>query len=507
VESTAGVGHAPRRRLAPARIDFSRRLLYNAAIRITHSLRPIRRETHVMTEHFSVDAPVIADVDVLVCGGGPAGIAAALAAARQGANTMLIEQQGCLGGAATSGLIGTWMGSYSRDGRYPVIEGIFKEIVDDLVAQGAAKPPTNDLDGGSAHSGYAPWHRGTVPFEFEAAKRLFDRMILDAGVRLRYFSTALHPQVEDGRIAGIFVVSKAGMEYVRARVIVDATGDADVAYRANCPVWIGLEEEGHRGWMPPAGISFLLEDVDAQAFGDYCRAGDYRFRELIGRLRERNEWPFDDDIFIGFELPNPKQYYVKVSPLPDAEGFDGTDPDVLTRGMTAGREAVETQLAILRKHFPGFAHARLIQTSPMIGVRATRRIVGEYKLSVDEAREGSHFADTIALTGFHWDLATPGSAQRMLHRVEMALPYVEIPYRCIVPQGITNLLAPGRAISADWDVLGPCRIMPAVFAMGEAAGVAAAMAADSGAAMREVDVAALRESLRAQGAIVDGPAS
>ena len=397
-----------------------------------------------MSEHFSLDAPLIASVDVLVCGGGPAGIGAALSAARQGADVMLIEQQGCLGGVATSGLIGTWMGSYSRDGRYPVIAGIFEEIVDALVAQGAAKPATNDLDGGSAHSGYAPWHRGTVPFEFEAAKRLFDRMVLHAGVRLRYFTTALYPRVEDGRVAGLFVASKAGIEYIEARAVIDATGDADVAYRAHCPVLVGLEEEGHRGWMPPAGISYVLEDVDARAFGDYCRAGDYRFRELIGKLRKMGEWPFDEDIFIGFELPNPKQYYVKVSPLPDAEGFDGTDPEVLTRGMTAGREAVETQLAILRKHFPGFAQARLAQTCPMVGVRATRRIVGEHKLSVDEARDGAHHADTIALTGFHWDLASPGSSQRMLHRVEMALPYVEIPYRCIVPTGMwTNLLAPG----------------------------------------------------------------
>lgn len=460
-----------------------------------------------MSEHLSLDAPVIADVDVLVCGGGPAGIAAALTAARLGVSAMVIEQTGCLGGVATNGLIGTWMGSYSRDGRYPVIEGIFKEIVDELVAQGAAKPATNDLAGGSAHSGYAPWHRGTVPFEFEPAKRLFDRLVLDAGIRLRYFTTALYPQVADGRIQGLFVASKAGIEYIAAKIVIDATGDADVANRAGCPVLFGLEEEGHKGWMSPAGMSFTLEDVDAGEFGDYCRAGDYRFRELIARLRPLGEWPFDDDIFIGFELPNPKEYYVKVSPLPEPEGFDGTDPDVLTRGMTEGRKAVETQLALLRKHFPGFANARLTQTCPMIGVRVTRRIVGEYKLRVSDVLEGHPFDDTIALSGFHWDMATPGSAQRMLHKVQIARPYVEIPYRTIVPQGVDNLLAPGRALSADWDVVGPCRIMPAAFAMGQAAGTAAAIAARSGIAMRDVDVAALRDSLRAQGAIVDGPES
>jgi hypothetical protein len=270
---------------------------------------------------------------------------------------------------------------------------------------------------------------------------------------------------------------------------------------------IGLEEEGHRGWMSPASMSFVLEDMDAKAFGAYCKAGDYRFREMISKLRQLGEWPFDDGIFIGFEMPNPNRYYVKVSPTTHERGFDGTDPDVLTEGMTAGREAVQTLLAILSKHFPGFQNARLVQTAPMVGVRNTRRIVGEYQVTVADVRDGRRFPDTIALTGYHWDMATPGSTeQRLLHQVEIALPYAEIPYRCIVPQRVENLLVPGRAISAEWDVLGPFRIMPAAFAMGQGAGTAAAMAASSGTAMRDLDVVELRESLRKQGAIVDGPA-
>lgn len=458
-----------------------------------------------MQEQFTVDAPVIADVEVLVCGGGPAGIATALAAAGQGASAMLIEQQGCLGGVATSGLIGTWFGSYSRDGRYPVIKGIFKEIVDQLVAQDAAKPPTNDLDGGSAYSGYAPWHRGTVPFEFEAAKRLFDQLILQAGVRLRYFTSALYPKIEGNRIQGMFVASKGGIEFIRAQTVVDATGDADVAFRAGCQMLIGLEEEGHRGWMSPGAMSFILEGVDADAFGNYCEAGDFRFRELIGKLRKQDVWPFSDGIFIAFEMPNPKNYYVKVSPTSHDLGFDGTDPDVLTMGMTEGRKMVKKLLDILRQHFPGFTNARLIQTASAIGVRNTRRIVGEYQVKVSDVRDGRFFKDTIALTGYHWDMATPKSEQRMLHKVKISLPYAAIPYRCIVPQGIDNLLAPGRAVSAEWDVLGPFRIMPAAFAMGQAAGTAAAMIANSDSIMREIDISLLRENLRSQGAIVDAP--
>jgi 2-polyprenyl-6-methoxyphenol hydroxylase-like FAD-dependent oxidoreductase len=460
-----------------------------------------------VSEKFSIDAPIAAEVDVLVCGGGPAGIGAALAAARQGSSTMLIEQQGYLGGVATGALIGTWFGSYSRDGEFQVIKGVFQEIVDRLVADGVAKPATNDLDGGSAHSGYAPWHRGTVPFEFEAAKRLFDRMMLEAGVKLRYFTSVMYPKVENGRITGVFVFSKNGVEFIKARVVVDATGDADVTCRAGCPMLIGLEEEGHTGWMSPGALAYVIEEVDAKAFGDYCKAGDFRFRELIGKLREQGEWPYEDNIFIAFEMPDPKRYYVKVNPTIHKEGLDGTDTDALTSAIIEGRRIVFEQLEILRKHFPGFANARLTQTAPVVGVRVTRRIFGEYKVTVDDVRSGLHFDDTIALTGYHWDMQTPGSVeQRMLHKVEVKLQYAAIPYRSIIPQGIDNLIAPGRAISADWDVLGPYRIMPAVIAMGQAAGVSAATAAESGVAMRDIDVTVLRDTLRTQNAIVDGPA-
>jgi hypothetical protein len=175
--------------------------------------------------------------------------------------------------------------------------------------------------------------------------------------------------------------------------------------------------------------------------------------------------------------------------------------------MVEGRRAVKILLDILRRHFPGFADARLTQTSPVFGVRTTRRIVGEYKVTVGDVLEGKLFDDTIALTGYHWDMATPGTEQRLLHKVNISLPYAAVPYRCIVPQGIDNLLGPGRAVSAEWDVLGPYRIMPCVFAMGQGAGTAAAMAVRDGVAMRDVDASALRDSLRAQGAIVDGPES
>ena len=449
---------------------------------------------------FYTRAQVIASVDVLVCGGGPAGITAAAAAARQGATTMLVEAQGCLGGVATSGLIGVLMGSWSRDGEYPVVGGIFDEIINRLVEEDGAMHARDDVPGGTRYAGYAPWHGRTVPIEFETAKRVFENIVLESGVRLRYFTTALDVDLLGDEIKGVFVHSKSGVEFIQTGTVVDATGDADIAARAGCPVLLGLEDEGHKGWMSPASLSYVVEEVDYKAFEAYCQAGDYRFRELIGKLRQNNEWPYGN-IFIGFEMPTPTRFFIKVEPKLD--NFNGLDADELTMGMVEGRKKVQEQLEILKNYFPGFENARLVQTAPVIGVRATRRIVGHTKVKVDDIRNGVSYPDTIALSGYHWDMATPGDQeQRMLHEIPYGKPFAEIPYRCMLPQNIDNLIVPGRSISAEWDAMGVLRIMPACFAMGQAAGTAVAMAKEAGISLSEVNIHQLRDILVQQGAIL-----
>ena len=453
-----------------------------------------------MNERISLEAPIIASVDVLVCGGGPSGIAASIAAIRQGVKTMLVESQGNLGGMATSGLIGILMGSWSRDGKYPVVGGIFNEIVDRLAEEGAALRASDDTPLGTRYAGYAPWHGRTVPIEFEAAKRVFEEMVIEAGVRLRYFTQTIAPKVQDQRVRGVFVHSKSGLEYIRARTIIDTTGDADIVAQAGCPVLLGLEDEGHKGWMSPASLSYILEDVDYQTFEAYCRGGDYRFRNLISELREKDEWPYGN-VFIGFEMLTPSRFFIKVEPKLD--GFNGLDADELTYGMVEGRAKVKEQVAILQKHFPGFAKARLVQTAPVMGVRSSRRIVGHYKVTVDDVRQGVSFPDRVALSGYHWDMATPNDQeQRMLHKVAYGKPYAEIPYRCLVPQEIKNIIVAGRSISVDWDVMGIFRIMPACFAMGQAAGIAASFAASHKTSFIELDVSWLQNTLLEQGAIL-----
>jgi len=452
-------------------------------------------------ERMVIDAPVIPNVDVLVCGGGPAGIGAAVAAARQGARTMLIEGQGCLGGTATNALVGVWLGSYSRDGAYPVVGGIFTEIVNRLVKNGDAIRASEDVIVGSRHVGYATWHGRTVPFEFEPCKQVCEQLALDAGVNLRYFTHMVYPQVEKGQITGVFLYSKNGMEFLEANMVVDATGDADVAFRAGCRTVKGRLKDG---LMSPATLIFVVEDVDSYAFERYCkRTGDVRLRSVITKLKNQDIWPFSFDVIIACEMPRRGRFFINTLRL---TGIDGTDPKDLTRGMIEGRRQARKLLEVLRRNVPGFEKARLVQTSSMLGIRDTRRIVGEYEVSIEDITQGRHYDDTIALSGYQWDMADPTrpSYQRM-EGVKVALPYAEIPYRSLLPQGITNLIVAGRCMSANWDALGPLRIMPACFAMGEAAGNAAALALSKENNARCVNIALLQDNLLKQGAIVAPP--
>jgi len=448
-----------------------------------------------MIEELSIETSVIEDVDVLVCGGGPAGIAASIAASRHGARTMLIEQFGCLGGVATNCLVGTWHGSYSRNGKYPVVGGIFSEIVEKLVAEGAAIPAQRS---GKRHVGYASWHSPTVPFEYEPCKRICEQLVLKAGVKLRYFTTSVMPQLKDNKIAGMFVHSKNGMEFIKSGTIVDATGDADIAFQSGCPT---IKGESEQGLMSAAGMIFVVEDVDSQAFERYClETDDVRFRKVIADLEQKGQWHFPFKAINCCEMPRRGNFYINTLLLP---GIDGTNADDLTRGMIEGRQKVVELMEQMAKIVPGFAKARITQISPMIGIRDTRRIVGEYRVSVKDIVQGKQFHDTIVLSGYQWDMADPKRVSyQQMWGTEIAREYSEIPYRSLIPKGIDNLIVAGRSVSSDWDVLGIFRIMPACFAMGQAAGIAAIEVANKKISFKDVNIDKLREALQQDGAIL-----
>ena len=449
-------------------------------------------------ERFEVGARVIDEVDVLVVGGGPGGIGAAISAARRGMRTMLVERFGCLGGVGTHCLVGIWLGSYSRDGAYPVIGGVFDELVERMAAEGGAIRARDDVVGGTRHLGYAGWHGRTVPFEYECCKRVTERTVLEAGVALRYFTTMIRPKVVGDRVAGVFVHSVDGVGYIGAKVVVDATGDGEVASLAGCPMVKGRKEDG---LMSGATLIFVVEDVDSAAFERHAReTGDVRFRQAIEEYEKEAKWPFAFRHINCCEMVRRGSFFINTGQV---LGIDGTKAEDLTRGMVEGREQALALMEMLKQLVPGFERARLTQTAPMLGVRDTRRIAGRYWVTVDDVTDGVSFADTVALSGYQWDMADPKepSKQRMKGR-PIARPYAEIPYRSLLPQGMENLIVAGRTVSCDWDVLGLFRIMPACVAMGQAAGTAAAMAVAKGVGMGQVDVAALRGALVDDGAIL-----
>jgi hypothetical protein len=439
--------------------------------------------------------PVRGAYDVVVAGGGPAGCAAALAARRAGCAVLLVDSQGQLGGMGTAGLVSHWLGGRTNDGRW-VVGGIFRTLATAAAAAGfALLPVSNPARRYHPHGWFDGLVHG-VPFDPVAMAAFLDDALADVEVRL---ATQAVDVARDGdRISHVVLANKDGLHAVAAGVVIDATGDADLAARSGCAVAVGRDGDG---LMTPATLMFHVDGVDQAALAAYIDDHDEpRFRTLIRDLRAAGEWPFPYEIFISVQLHTPGVMMINTSRL---VGVNGVDAASLSDGYRRGRAETAQLQAIMRRHVPGCAMARVTAVAPLLGVRETRRIVGDFVLTVDDLVRGAAFPDTIGFSAYGWDLPDPKqpSAQPM-HGVAKA-PYTPMPYRIMVPRPVTNLLCPGRAVSVERDVLGPLRVMAPVMAMGEAAGQAAALALARGVPCAAIDPAALRDALRAHGAIVD----
>jgi hypothetical protein len=437
--------------------------------------------------------------DVLVCGGGPAGCAAALASVRQGLHVLVLEGQGQLGGTGTSGLVSHWLGGRFPDGRW-VVGGIFRELAEEAAACGIALLPT-----AKAGQTYTPhgWYLDLVhgvPFDpFEMACFLDEKMKVE-GVDVLLSTQVVDVLVKDHRITHGIAFNKSGLQAIPARALVDASGDADIAVRSGCEIVKGREEDG---LMTPATLEFHVDNVDQDALSDYIRAHQSpRFRALIEELRAEGIWKFPYDIFISVQLNAKGTMLINTTRI---TGVDGTDGVSLSEGLVRGRAELKELFTIMRRYFPGFANAQLKAVAPQLGIRETRRIVGDYVLTVDDLISGTTIPDTIGYTMYGWDLPDPHKPSfQPLHEQRVPKPPVTpIPYRVMVPKPITNLICPGRAVSVERHVLGPLRVMAPVMAMGEAAGTAAAQVVREGIAFSAVDIHSLRDTLQKNGAILN----
>ncbi|MBC7235931.1 MAG: FAD-dependent oxidoreductase [Chloroflexi bacterium] len=415
---------------------------------------------------------VLRQVDVLVVGGGPAGLVAATAAARQGARTLLVERYGCLGGLATGGLV-LYMDAITDKAHERVIGGLPWEVLQRL-----------DARGGLVEDAPLRLH-----VDSELLQAVADDICLESGVELLFHAWGVAALVEKGRVIGVVIESKSGRQAILASVTVDATGDGDIAAFAGARYELGSQ---------CIGLNLKVGGADRARYQQFQREQPERARELREEIKRRGGFPLGlgstphSDIGV---------YWVNILGLSAWGRPGGGEGDVhayfagelsaidvqhLTHVQIELRRRILLSLDFYRQHVPGFENVRLLAFASQIGTRESRRIAGVHLLTKEEVQAGMTFPDAIGRAGITYDPI--GSYQ--------------VPYGSLVPEAIDGLLVAGRCISVDHWTLQGARLIPPAMMTGQAAGTAAAMAVASGVAPRHVDTAALQRQLVADGVIL-----
>lgn len=445
------------------------------------------------------------NTELLVIGGGNAGCAAAIAAARNGARVMLVERYGFLGGTATAALVGPWMTFHA--GQERVVGGIAQEIVERLMAIGASPGHIEDA------SSYVPT---ITPFDAEYHKALLFEMMEEAGVKLllhSLFSKLLIEKREDGdHIAGAVFQTLAGNRIVKAQRVIDATADAHVSAAAGVPFQIGDEREG---LVQPVTMIFRLSHVDLNQTAAYLREHPDQIRthlkpeEFSGATltavagfwkewqaaRAAGEVNIQREIVSFFASAYPDEVVVNMTRVTRVNPLD---PDDLTRAEVESRRQVMELVRFFKTRIPGFGNCRLAGTATQVGIRETRRIVGEYVLTADDLLNAVKFDDAIARSGYPIDIHNPKGEGTVTKHLPPGETY-EIPYRCLIPMTIENLLVAGRCISTTHEAVASTRLTPTVMTIGQAAGTAMAISLRDDVAPRQINVRQLRDTLIEQG--------
>ncbi|MDL2229453.1 FAD-dependent oxidoreductase [Treponema sp. OttesenSCG-928-L16] len=456
---------------------------------------------------FTVRPESAGHFDVIVCGSGVSGFAAAVTAARQNLKVALIEQAGCFGGVSTSSRVSHLLGGRRWDeaSRRMIREagGLFDELTDRLIASGGAVDP-DSIDVNWNPFGWYPRMAAGIACDPEMLKCLYDDMIQEAHIEPFLFTRLVGVQSEGGRIRNAVLHNKSGFFSLSASLFVDATGDADAAFLAGCPVEKGREEDG---LMTPATLIMHADNVDGDALVAYQNEHNSpKLVEIIDMLREKGIWDFPFDIFISIQL-NDKDVFM-VNTLRQV-GIDGTKGSDMTRAMIEGRRDSRKLFSIMREWFPGFSNARIRLISDAIGIRETRRIIGRAHVKLEDALAGRRYGDEVAKTTYNFDLPDPlrpsydpmmGNAAKPNAKREHQAIYV--PYGVMVPQKIDNLICCGRIISVDREVLGPMRISGPAMMLGQAAGYASALAMKKDCAFPGLDGKEINSSLKQGGCIL-----
>lgn len=433
--------------------------------------------------------PVIASPDILIVGSGSAGSTAAIAAAREAQRVsrplqvMLVERYGFLGGIST-GVLDTFYGFYTP-GKIPskVVSGIPDDVVAEINRLDHVIERPNTFGAGTG-----------VTYNPEILKVVWERLAQEAGARLLFHTFVTDVLLESGdRIAGVIVSSKSGLGLIRAKIVIDASGEADVAAWAGVP----FETAGERSPAQTLTTTFRLANVDVQRAQSVTRSeflaclaaaadsGDYDLPRREGSIHITPVEGVMATIMTRVEFTNPSQ------------------PEELTCAEIEGRRQALEYERFLRNQIPGYESARIVGFSTQIGVRESRRIYGEYRLTRDDVLEARKFPDVIGLCGAPIEDHHAGSSTKWVYLP--AGETVDIPYRVLLPQKVENLLVAGRCFSATHDAHAAVRSMAQCMAMGQAVGCAATLCIAHNCTPRELQVLLLQDELRTMGATLEMP--
>jgi FAD dependent oxidoreductase len=431
--------------------------------------------------------PVHATVDVLVLGGGPAGIAAAVSAARAGAETLLVERYGFLGGAGTASMVSNFCGLFAHDAAGEVSQvthGIADEVLARLAARDALAKPMSSRR----------FPVTTQAYDIAAFKIVLDEMLAAAGVRVMFHTMGAGVFTADRRAQSLVIESKSGRAAVRASAYIDASGDADLATWCGVPIAVG-DDDGH---MQFPTMMFRVGQVDHERAQ---RDGIPYMEELMTEAEASGRFHFPRRSAVVRPQPHATEYRVNVTQVRNRDGFavSGLNVDELSCGEAEGRRQAADFARFLRECVPGFKSSYLLELAPQLGIRETRRIRGAYELSVTDVLGAASFEDSIGVNP--WPIEEHIAGDIAFEEIP-GRGFHEIPYRSLVTNEVDNLLVVGRCASTDHRAQAATRVSGPCFVMGEAAGSAAAIALERGGSLADVPILALQERLRTQGAFL-----
>ena len=436
--------------------------------------------------------PVYGSFDVVVVGGGPAGIAASWSAAKHGAKVLLIERYGFLGGMGTAGGVTNFAGLYGiRQGQMQqVVHGVVDEIFDRLSAVDGLNDPQDGMQGRIRVRSY----------DMSAYKCVADQMLRDVGVEILFHAWAAQVHVEDGRIQALFVETKSGRQTVLAKSFIDCSGDADVAAFAGVPYEVG---DGLGSGLYPTTMFRIAHVNSEQAL---AAVGEFQAINLLMKkvqAEKPGQYQFPREGAILRPQKNPSEWRANVTQIAQANGMamDATDARQLSQGELEGRQQVGEFFRFLKNEVPGFAKAQITEIAPQVGIRESRRIQGVYALTGHDIVSCASFEDAIGVNAWPMEMHAQG-------KIEWRFPekpvgshqrlYNQLPWRMLVPQGIHNLLVAGRCASMTHEGQSAARVSGGCFVMGQAAGTAAAHLSQ-GESYSDISVQALQQRLLKDG--------